>query len=197
MATNKTANPAAIIEHADALAAGTKKNIVGKMTLSVVGQAMNQAQILASLGTADAAYTAVTAARSALSQALAAYEAVLPALKTFLENYEAALKAQFGPRSPILADFGIKPRKAPVRNTETAAKALAKRRRTRGVRGTKGPKARLAVTADGTEGLALVGPTGQIEPGLLTGPTPPGAAEPVEVAGNVAPATGSGTPTGK
>ncbi len=205
MAAKNGSGPAAIIQHADVLAAGTKKNIVGKMTILVVGQAMTQAQILAQLGTADEDYTSVQNARSALKQALAAYEAGLPALKTFIENYETALKAQFGPRNPLLADFGISPKKARVNSTETKAKALAKLRRTRGVRRTMGPKERLKVTADGTPGLALVTPAGQIEPGLLTGPTPPGASAPVEVAGSaeapgaastVAPASG-GAPTGK
>ncbi len=207
MASKNGKGPAAIIEHADVLAAGTKKNIVGKMTIPVVGQAMDQAQILAALGTAEDNYAAVTAARSVLAQALATYEAGLPALKTFIENYEAALKALFGPRNPVLADFGLKPKKNPVRTTETKAKALAKLRETRDVRGTLGRKERLKVTAEGTPGLALVKPGGQIQPGLLTGPTPPGASEPVTVAGNVAPATdaapaapagGSGnTPSGK
>jgi hypothetical protein len=203
MATTGTGSPSAIQKKIDALEAGTTKDIVGRATVMVAGTAMTAAQILAKLGAVDTLYTAVVAARSTLKQALAAYEAVLPGIRLFIKSYEAALKGQFGVDNVQLQDFGINPvTKKATRTAAEKAVSTALATNTRAVRGPTG-KARAAVTTQGKPGLVLVGPTGTPISSALPGPTPPGAAEPVDAAATLAPVTppggnapsGGGTPT--
>src|SRR5579863_8781563 len=103
---------------------------------------MTAGQIMSRLGAADTLYGAVTAARTALKQALTAYEASLPGLKLFIKNLEMAIKSQFGVDNPQLADFGMKPlTKAPARTAAQKAVAAALAKQTRAVRGPTSKKA--------------------------------------------------------
>lgn len=193
--TKSTSTPTAILAKIAALVAGTTKNIVGKATVVVAGTVMTAAQINAKLGAAATLYTAVTNGRTALKTALAAWTAALPGLKTFIEEYEAALKGLFGPKSVQLEDFGINPKKAPAPRTaaeKAVSSALAKQ--TKAVRGPTTAKARAKVTTQGTPGLVLVSPSGTPIPGGIQGPTPPGTGQPVDAAVNLAPV--SSTPSG-
>ena len=132
--------------------------------------------------------------RLSLKQALATWEADLPADRLFMAEYIAALKARFGTRSPLLESFGINPaRPKPPRTSAEKTVSAALGVRTRRVRGTKGAKQKAAITADGKPGLILVSPTGVPIEGAVPGPTPP-AADPADT--TAAPATGnSGTGT--
>ena len=190
MASNNGKNPSAFLKKVDLLESGTTKNVVGKSTVTVAGNAMTGPQINTTLGKGDVLYSAVTSARAALKQALSAYEAALPDLEQFVKDYVHALKGTFGSKNPVLVDFGIAIAKTPVRSVETKAKALAKSRGTRDVRGIKGKVQRQAITTAGTPGLALVTPEGQLVTGALSGPIPPGASAPVDVAGGL-PVTGA------
>ncbi len=206
MATNNGAsNPTAILAKIAAMMAGTTKDIVGKATVTVAGTAMTAAQINAKLGAAAPLYAAVTSDRKTLKTDLAAWEAALPGLKTFMTQYADALKGMFGAGSPQLADFGINPRKAPAKRTaEQKAVSSALAKQTKAVRGPTTAKARAKITTQGTPGLVLVSPEGTPIPGGVQGPTPPGTSQPVDAAANLAPvsSTPSGgsngnTPTGK
>ena len=189
-------SPAAVMKKVDALEAGVTKDIVGKATVGVSGTAMTAAQIKATLGVADTNYAAVVAAKQALKAALAVWEAALPALKLFMKNLEAGLKAEFGVDSIQLLDFGINPLRKPAKRTAAEiAVSSAEALQTRQTRGTTSKAAAQKVTTEGKKGLALIGPDGSPIPGLITGPTPPGSGTPVDAAANLAPVNGS-TPSG-
>ena len=187
---NKNQAPSAFLRKVDKLEAGTTKNVVGKATVTVAGTAMTGPQINAKLGTADTLYSAVVEARAAETQALSAYNAALPELREFVKDYEFALKGTFGSKSAILVDFGIAPARPAARTVESKAKAVARGKQTRAVRGTKGKVQRQAVTVEGTPGLALVTPGGQLVGGVLDGPIPPGGSEPAAVQAGL-PVTGA------
>ncbi|MHB1846170.1 MAG: hypothetical protein ACYCWW_15205 [Deltaproteobacteria bacterium] len=206
-------NPKGFLGKVDALEAGTKKNIVGKATVTVQSNPMTSAQLQAKLGTADALYGAVTSARAALKQALTSWETALPDLRQFVKDYELAIKGLLGSKSPLLVDFGMKPAKPAVRTAETTAKGVAQGRQTRLVRGTKGKKQRQQITTSGEPGLLFVTPSGQPIPGALAGPRAPvsvspdagasggsssgGSSPSGTSASSSAPASGNGSGSGK
>ena len=198
MASNKSNNPGGFMAKLKNLDSGTQKNIVGKSTVTVTSKAMTGAQISTQIQGYESTYGAVTSARTALKQALAAWMAAEPQARQFVVDYTHALKALFGARNPILADFGINPAKP--KSSRTAAQkavsaALAKL--TRDLRGVKGKNQKAAITITGKPGLALVSPTGQILASNLPCPTPAGKSEAVPVPGAVASnpgESGSGSP---
>ncbi len=198
MAKGTQQNPTAFIGKCDKMEAGVTKNLPGKASLNVGGSGMSAAQINGKLGTADTLYQDVVNAKSAWKQALAAYKAALPGLRTFMAQLVLALKNQFGDGNPILEEFGIAPRKPAKKSVETKAKAVAASRLTRQERGPTGSLQRSKVTTSGSPGLALVNAQGQVVPGALAGPIPPGSAAPAEVpavslTGGGTPAAGSGS----
>ncbi|MHB1846198.1 MAG: hypothetical protein ACYCWW_15355 [Deltaproteobacteria bacterium] len=189
--SNQARNPGKLLGKVDALEAGTKKNIVGNMTVAVMGVAMTQAQIVAKCEGYDAGYAAVAAARTALKQALSAWVSLEADARKFIVAYSHSLKGLLGSGNPLLADFGINPAKATTKRT-SAQKAVtaALTRQTKEVRGVRGQKQKAAITVQGRPGLVLVSPTGEpIPTGPGMGPIPPGSAEPVDAAGSL---TGSG-----
>ncbi len=197
MANGKSNNPGGFITKLKNLDSGTQKNIVGKSTVTVTSKAMTGAQISTQIENFESTYGAVASARTALKQALAAWIAVEPQARQFVVDYSHALKALFGARNPILADFGINPAKP--KSSRTAAQkavsaALAKQ--TRDLRGVKGKNQKAAITITGKPGLALVSPTGQILASSLPGPTPPGQSGAVAVPGAVASSPGESSTTG-
>ena len=158
---------------------------------------MTQAQILSNLQAGDQSYAKVTAARLALTQALAAWKTAEAALRTFVADYATALKGQFGKGNPVLADFGIAPAKPPAKRTAAEkAVSVALAAQTKAARGSNlGKKQKQAITAQGKPGLVLVSATGEPIASKVKGPTPPGQSEPVDVAGSLTPpAPGGSTP---
>lgn len=94
------------------------------------------------------------------------------------------MKAQFGVDNLLLETFGIGVQKARApRTPEQNVLAAVKGRRTRRVRGTKGPKQRAAITLVGEPGLVVVSPTGEVLPDLVKGPVAPGVEEARTAAG--------------
>lgn len=180
MAANNTQTVSIIVNRITAMQAGFQKDFTPKMGLVVEGVNMLQPAILAELATDLALYTAADAARTALSNAVAAKKAAGPGIVKFLDTLETLLKQQFGSGAAELQDFGIKPPKA--RKVLTAEeKAVAVAKGTKKARGIMGKNQRGAITAQGKPGLVLVSPTGTVVPGAMTGPTPPGSGTPVTV----------------
>src|SRR5262249_47398410 len=86
--------------------------------------------------------------------------AQLPTLRAFLLAFVDLVKVQFGTQPDVLADFGLKPKKAPTPLTpEQKLAAKAKRDATRKARGIIGTRKRPAVTGDGT-GVEITSVTG-------------------------------------
>jgi len=185
--------------------AGFIKSFTAKQRFTVGGVSMTQAQILAKLAQIGGIDQAVAKARSALSSAVAAKRADMPAARAFLSDLDQTLRQNYGRLSPALSSFGIslpKPRKARTAQEKVVSSAQGKA--TRKVHGVMGSKQRAAITVEGKPGLVLVDAHGQPVAGALTGPTPPGSGKPVDASGAVsqspaadATSPSGGTPTGK
>lgn len=128
-----------------ALIAGIQKHFpTGSLTVgNVVFTIVALVQLLQ--GQVDA-MTAQTAAEKNAADALTALRALQTKNGPTIQALKDLLIAQFGSASQTLADFGLTPRKAraPMTVAQKAA-AKAKRDATRAARGTKGPKAKLAI----------------------------------------------------
>ncbi|MHB8416627.1 MAG: hypothetical protein ACYDCL_01025 [Myxococcales bacterium] len=192
-----------IVSRITAMQAGFQKDFTAKQSLTVEGSAMGQPAILGDLAADLALITDVTDARNTLANKSAAKKAGMPGVLKFLSAIEAALKQTFGSGDPRLQDFGIKPPKSRKQLTvEEKALAVASAKGTKAARGILGKNQRGKITTQGTPGLAVVDPQGNVVPGLLNGPTPPGSGKPVDVApvsavgGGNAPASGASAPQG-
>ena len=91
------------------------------------------------------------AAKAALEAKFADATAQAPALLEFMLEFVGFVRTTFGNSPDILADFGLKPKKAKRSlTTDQQAVAVAKRASTREARGTKGKRAKLAIHGDVT-----------------------------------------------
>ena len=188
MATSK----ASVTNKVNLLIAGMNKNFTAKNSLTVGGQSMTLAQIVAQLAAEVTLIGNVTDTKSAWSAAVAAVKAGATANSLFVANLIAAIKQAFGPSSPLLASFGIatpKPKAALTAVQKAVSTALAAN--TRVVRGTKSEKQKQAITTSGKPGVTVVSPSG--EPLLTVGPVAPGSSAPptVTVAASAATVSGS------
>jgi hypothetical protein len=128
-----------------ALIAGTQKHFPnGTFT---IGNATLTAPALIGIlqGLADA-MAKENDAKAAAKDALTALRAEKARANPVVQGFRDLLLAMFGNATQTLADFGLAPHKArtPLTVNEKAA-AKAKRTATREARGTKGPKAKLAI----------------------------------------------------
>ena len=129
---------------------GTSKDLPAGGNLTVAGQPVSQAQILAILQPALDAFTAIDDAEKVVKQQRLSLSALLPQVRQFMANLKDALIAQFGRGNPILKDFGIKDGTT-RRKTKVVAKAAAqvKGQQTRELRNTQGKVEKLAVKFTG------------------------------------------------
>ncbi len=193
MATANKEADSVVVNRITAMVAGFQKDFTAKQSLTVNGTSMLQPAILSQLAAELALLTATDAARTALATAVAAKKAGAAGTTLFLTQLEQALKSTFGTGSPQLQDFGIAPPKPRKQLTvEQKALSVAAAKGTKKARGIIGKNQRAAITTQGKPGLAVVDAQGNVVPGALTGPTPPGSGTPVTVS---AAAVGSGTPT--
>jgi hypothetical protein len=128
-----------------ALIAGIQKHFpTGSLTVGNVVFTV-AALVLLLQGQVDA-MTAQAADQKTADDALTALRELQTKNGPTLQALKDLLIAQFGSASQTLADFGLEPRKAraPMTVAQKAA-AAAKREATRAARGTKGPKAKLAI----------------------------------------------------
>ncbi len=182
MATANKEADSVVVNRITAMVAGFQKDFTAKQSLTVNGTSMLQPAILSQLAAELALLTATDAARTALATAVAAKKAGAAGTSLFLSQLEAALKSTFGSGSPQLQDFGIAPPKAKKQLTvEQKALSVAAAKGTKKARGIIGKNQRAAITTQGKPGLAVVDAQGNVVPGALTGPTPPGSGTPVTV----------------
>jgi hypothetical protein len=137
--------------------AGARKHFPnGAETLKLEGASTTIDAVLKELQGFVDARNAIVAAQMAARNMVAAERAGLPAMTALLAAFIAFIRNAFGPTADVLADFGVPVRKVPVPKTaEQKAVAAAKRKATRAARGTKGPKAKLAVHGDITAQLVV------------------------------------------
>ena len=92
---------------------------------------------------------AVVAAQAAAKARVATEKDPLPALNARFAAFVALIRFRFGADLPVLADFGVAPRKVPAPLTaEQKAVAAARREATRQARGTRGAKQKSATSFD-------------------------------------------------
>ena len=119
--------------------------------------------------------TAVDAAKAAATAKITAEEAQAPALLSLMAALVEYVKVTFSASPDVLADFGLKPRKAATPLTAAQkATANAKRQSTRAARGITSKKAKKAVkgnVVDVTLTPVLAGPP--VTPAQPTAPTAP------------------------
>ena len=147
------------------IASGVQKDLPATSTITVAGQQLTQAQILATLQPVLDGFTAISDAENTVKQQRLSLSAILPVAHAFVDNLKVALVAQFGKGSPLLSDFGIKDGSARKKATvATKSAALVKSSETRDLRGTTGKaeKAKLKFTVQ-------VSPASAVKPGGSNG----------------------------
>jgi hypothetical protein len=167
-----------------ALIAGTQKYFPNA-SFTIGGTAYTTASLIQVLqGLADgfaAANSTHTAAKDALTDLRTLEAKVTPLLR----GYRSFVRVSLGNAATTLADFGLKPAKAPTPLTgEQRAAATAKARATRTARGTTSKKQKLAIQGDVTG--VVVTPITHSTPSPSPAPAP-GVAAPVEPAPAVTP----------
>jgi len=148
--TTKSRTKAAALAAVQALIAGTQKHFPsGSFTLG--NTPYTTASLVALLQSVADAMTAVTGAQLATKHALSTEQGVKTQAGPVIQVYERFLQATFANTVPILADFGLAPRKEPAPKTsEEKAAAAAKAEATRIARGTTSKKQKLTVKGNVT-----------------------------------------------
>jgi hypothetical protein len=149
MSTVNGSNKQALL--AQQLIAGTQKHLANEAELKFEGSTFTPSQVLAQLHALMDLRAAADAARATAKAKVAAERDQLPSLRAFMLALTAFARTRFGNSPDILADFGLKSKKA--RTPLTADKRLAanvKRAATRKARGPIGKRNRAAVKGDVT-----------------------------------------------
>jgi hypothetical protein len=166
--TSKSTSKAAALAAVQALIAGTQKHFPsGSFTLG--NTSYTTASLVTLLQSVANAIMSLNGAQLAAKHALTTLQGVLAQADPVIQIYERYLQATFANTVPILADFGLEPRKEPApKTTEEKAAAAAKAKATRQARGTMSKKQKLTVKGNVT-GI-IVTP--------VTAPTAPSPAAP-------------------
>jgi hypothetical protein len=128
------------------LIVGTKKHFSTVSSLAFGNASFTPAQVEASLQTLIDLRTAVDDARTVAKAKIVAEAAQAPSLRSQMAALVMFVKATFGNSPDVLADFGLKPRKARTPLTiGQKATAAAKRAATRAARHTMGTNQKKAV----------------------------------------------------
>ena len=126
---------------AQQLIAGTKKHFSTASSLAFGNGTFTPVQVETAFQTLIDLRTAVDDAKAATKARIALEDAQAGPLRSQMAAFVAFVKATFGSTPDVLADFGLKPRKAPTPLTlDEKAAAAAKRKATRAARHTMGTK---------------------------------------------------------
>ena len=170
---NKTTETA----QAQQLLAGFQKHLSTMTSLTVESVVYTAAQFTAALTALVALRTNVVTAQAAAKVALNAEEAQAPALLVVIDALVSYVKLTYAKSPDVLADFGLKQKKAPAPLTaEQKAAANAKRKATRAARGITTKAARQAKTGnvvDVSITPVLAGPPVVTQPTAPTAPPVP------------------------
>ena len=133
------------------LIAGTQKHFATIAALMFASGSFTPAEVEAQLQLLVTLRTDVDNAKAALEAKLAKETAQAAALRAFMRAYVQFVKTTFSKSPDVLADFGLKAKKARAPLTvEQKAAAAAKSKATRSARGTKGSKQKAGITGDVT-----------------------------------------------
>jgi hypothetical protein len=155
---------------ANQLIAGTRKHFANTASLTFAGATCTPAQVESLLQTIVDLRAAVEAAKASVAAKVTAEEAQRATRGDQMAAYVALVKATFA-APDVLADFGLKPKKAPTPpSTEKQAEAIAKRAATRAARHTMGSKAKKSVK--GTVTTIVTSTPSTAEAPVATSPAP-------------------------
>ncbi|HEY3822552.1 MAG TPA: hypothetical protein VGL81_35550 [Polyangiaceae bacterium] len=129
-----------------ALADGLAKNAAILGTFGFGGKQLRPADVVQILQTRITAAQAATTAKANLNAAALAVLNEIANTRALVKAVKQALRALFVDDLTTLATFGLAPNKVPAPKPATMVAAATKAKATRAARGTKGPKARLAIT---------------------------------------------------
>ncbi len=159
---------------------GVNKHASAIPSLMILGAAMTPAQIVTAVQAIVATAQVVTTTRAAWQNAVKADHTERQNTKTFVSGLKQALLVAFAGQIDVLADFGLTPRKPPVRTPEQKQAAAAKAKATRAARHTMGKKQKAKVTGT-TAQTQSPPPAGSPAPAATTAaqePAPPAPAAP-------------------
>jgi hypothetical protein len=158
------------------LIAGIKQHLSSVSSLTVDGTPYTVAQVEGFLQALIDLRTAVDDAKSSTKAKLATEAAQAPALRSQMAALVAIVKGMFASQPDVLADFGLKPKKAkPPLTIGQMADAAAKRAATRAARHTMGPKQKQKVKGTITTIVtppAAAAPTPTAPAPVVTAPNP-------------------------
>ncbi|MBV9945446.1 MAG: hypothetical protein JOZ69_01195 [Myxococcales bacterium] len=164
------------------LIAGTNKHFQGTTSVVVQGSAITPSAIVERLQTLVGLRNDVDTAQATAKAKVAAEKANSPPLRAFVSAYVAYLRASFGGKPDVLADFGITQKARKPQTAEAKTAAAAKRKATRAARHTMGTKQKAKVKGSVT-GITVTPLTA----------APPTAAIVEPAASQTAPAPAAGT----
>jgi hypothetical protein len=170
MATKNTKGT--VVTLAQQLSAGVQKHLANVPQVMFAGGPFTPAQITSKLQQIVTLRSDVDAAKAQTKAKLAAEEADMPALRTFMGALVSFVKATYGNAPDVLADFGVHPKVRTPLTVEAKAAAAAKRAATRAARHTTGAKQKKAIKGAVT-GITVT-PVTATQPAVAT-PTSPTA----------------------
>ncbi|MGA2447354.1 MAG: hypothetical protein ABTD50_01620 [Polyangiaceae bacterium] len=185
MATN-TRNKATGAALAQKLIAATKKYLAKVPDVPIAGSSFTPDQITNQLQKIVDLHTDANSAKATAKAKVAAEDAGLTSLHTFVNAYKTYVKAAFASTPDVLADFGLSAKARTPLTVEAKAAAAAKRAATRAARHTMGSVQKKTVKGNVTG--VVVTPTTSVPTAVAAVPT--GAPPPAVPASAVtAPAT--------
>jgi hypothetical protein len=131
------------------LIAGVQKHPPSGVMM-IGGTNYTMAEIVSLIQSIINALSAVVAARQTYQDAVKASETIVEDNRAFVSDFKQSVKVQYGQAAAILGDFGLTPRKIPVKPLDVKVTAAAKAGATRTARGTKGKKQKAAITGNVT-----------------------------------------------
>jgi hypothetical protein len=154
---------------AQQLLAGTGKHFSAVGSLTFGNDTFTPPEVETFLQTLVDLRTAVQASKAATMAKVAAEEAQIATLGPRMRAYVAYVKATFGNAPDVLADFGLKPRRASTPLTiEQRATAAERRAATRAARHTMATKQKKSVK--GTITTIVVSPASPVSPPIAPSP---------------------------
>jgi len=163
----------------------TKHQAVIPPSLLIAGAPVTTASVISTLQSRIAARTAVTLAEAAFHAAVKANQDEQAKTKVLVSGARTAVAVMFAGQITALADFDLKPRKAPAPRTPAQkAASAAKAKATREARHTMGPVQKAQITGANPQGTAAPAPAPApaAAPPAAPAPAPAPAAAPVTAA---------------
>jgi hypothetical protein len=149
MAT-KIRNKNTAVAQAQQLITATKKHLAKVPQVTIAGSAFTPDQITGQLQKIVDLRTEVDSAKATTKAKVAAEQAGLPSLRTFVHTFTTYVKATFANAPDVLADFGLQTKVPTPLTAEAKVAAAAKRAATRAARHTMGSQQKKTVKGNVT-----------------------------------------------